>query len=177
MIVTTLIAAALAAAAPLPADAAEDVACVVERTSPVDRLAIAERALGAVGADERAAAAEDRFSAHLAACAERFGWDDPQMLRVSTLGIGLLVREAAAARLAGAGIDKAALDFWFERQDETFRTRAFYDMAEDEAAAAITTLEDGVVPAGLLEAHAGLIGGYLAMRVLAERIARGLPVQ
>jgi hypothetical protein len=176
MIATALIATALGAGAPSSADA-EGVACVMERTAPADRLAIAESALGDEQAQPRSAEAEDRFSGHLAACAERFGWDDAQGLRVSTLGIATMVREGAGARLAGAGIDQSALDLWFDRQTEAFRTRAFYDLADDEADATIMTLEDGVVPPGLLEAHAGLVGGYLAMRVLAERLARGLTVQ
>ena len=176
MIATILIVSALAAASPAAADA-EGVACVMERTLPADRLAIAESAIGGEAAQARAAEAEDRFSGHLAACAERFGWDDAQGLRVSTLGIATMVRDGAAARLVGAGIDTAALDLWFDRQSDAFRTRAFHDMAEDETGAAIMTLEDGVLAPGLLETHAELIGAYLAMRVLAERIARGLPVE
>jgi hypothetical protein len=175
MIATAMIVAALAGTAPNVTDA-EGVACVVERTLPADRLAIAESALGAGEARARSVEAEDRFSGHLAACAERFGWDDAQGLRISTLGIATMVRDAASARLAGAGIDRAALDLWFDRQSEDFRTRAFRDLAEEEAGATIMTLENGVLAPGLLEAHADLIGGYLAMRVLAERLARGLPV-
>jgi hypothetical protein len=173
----SLIFSALIAAAQLPAGTSEGVACVVERTSPTDRLAIADGALGPEAPPGAAAEAEGRFSGHLSACAEQYGWDEPQLLRVSTLGIAALVRGVAQGRLAGAGIDSTALDLWFDRQSEEFRTTAFHTMSEDEAAAAILTLEGDVLAAGQLDAHAGLIGGYLAMRVLAVRVEAGLPVQ
>ena len=151
--------------------------CVVEQVSAGDRLAIAEAALSESPRDPQATEAEERFSTYLADCAQLYGWDEAQILRVSALGISRLVREVARARLAGAGIDGAALDLWFDRQSETFRTTAFHTMDEAEFEAAFMTLQDAVVAADLLDAHAGLVGGYLAMRVLAVRAERGLSVE
>ena len=176
MIPPAVIASALPPGGPSSGDG-EGVDCVVGRVSAADRLAIAEPALSDTPDQAGAVEAESRFSDHLVACAQLHGWDDAQILRVSTLGVSRLVQDVARARLAGAGIDGAALDLWFDRQSEEFRTTAFHTMDEAEFEAALMTLQDSVMAADLLEAHAGLVGGYLAMRVLAVRVERGLPIE
>ena len=173
----TLIVSALIAAVQLPAGTGDGVACVMDRTSPADRLAIAEGALGPERPPGPPSEAENRLGDHLIACADQHGWDEPQILRVSSLAIAGFVRTVAQERLVGAGIDVAALDRWFDRQSDEFRTTAFHSMPEDRVDAALLTLEGDVMPAELLDAHAEIVGGYLAMRIIFIRVAAGLPIE
>jgi hypothetical protein len=152
-----------------------DVACVLDQTSAEDVAAIGGEVLAGAAVEEGGVG--DRLSRHIATCIERFGWDEAQSIRVSTLSITAMARSVALERLGAAGIDVARLDRWFDGQSEAFRTRAFVDMNEEEAAATLDTLAGQALSAELFERNAELIGGYLAARVLALRGERGLPLE
>jgi hypothetical protein len=169
-----LVASLLAIAAP-PAGVEEGLACVIDQTSPEDIDWVGAHVLA--GQDLAHSEQLGRLSAHLADCSERLGWDDAHALRVSTLSVSQMGRTVAVRRLADAGIDSASLDRWFAAQSEDFRTRAFVDMSEDDAAAVIETLAPDVLSAEVFERHGELVGGYLASLVVALRIERGLPIE
>ena len=169
-----LIAAALFLSASTAASNPE-VACVLDQTSAEDVAAIGGEVLAGANVGENGVG--DRLSRHIATCIERFGWDEAQSIRASTLSITAMAHSVALVRLGAAGIDVGRLDSWFDSQSETFRTRAFVDMNEEEAATTLDTLSGQAVSAELFERNAELIGGYLAARVLALRGERGLPLE
>ena len=165
---------ALAVAAP-PAGAAEGVTCVIDQTSPADIEWVGDKIL--TGQDLSDGAELGRLTEHVGACIERFGWDEAQAFRISTLSVSHMARTIALRRLAAAGIDPAALNRWFAAQSEDFRTRAFVTMGEDEAAAVLETLAPDTLSPEMFERHGELVGGYLASLVVAARIERGLPIE
>jgi hypothetical protein len=169
-----LIAAALALAAP-SGTLAEGADCVLGQTSAEDASAIGSDMLS--GGSGATGEIGERMTGHVAACVERFGWDEAQTLRVSTLSLTAMARGVALERLAGVGIDAAALDRWFDAQSEAFRTRAFVDMSEEEAVPVLETLAENTISAEQFEQNAELIGGYLASRVMVVRAELGLPLQ
>jgi hypothetical protein len=169
-----LFAAALAVAAP-PAGVVEGVACVVDQTSPADIDWVGGQILA--GQDLGDGAQMGRLTEHIAACIDRYGWDEPLALQVSTLSVSQMARTIAVRRLSAAGIEPAALDRWFAAQSEDFRTRAFVTMSEEEAAAVLESLAPGTLSPELFERHGELVGGYLASLVVAARIERGLPLE
>ena len=169
-----LIAAALILS-PSAAASGQDVACVLDQTSAEDVASIGGEVLAGAAVGEGSIG--DRLSRNIATCIERFGWDEAKTIRVSTLSITAMAHRVALERLGAAGVDVGRLDRWFDSQSEAFRTRAFVDMAEEEAAATLDTLAGNAVSAELFERYAELIGGYLAARVLALRGERGLPLE
>ena len=169
-----LAAAALIAAAP-PAGITEGVGCVIDQTPAADIEWIGDQILA--GQDLGEGEQLGRLAEHIATCIERFGWDEADALRVSTLSVSQMGRTIALRRLASAGIDPASLDRWFAAQSEEFRTRAFVAMSEDDAAAVIETLAPGTLSPETFERHAELVGGYLASLVVALRVERGLPLE
>jgi len=171
---SVLIAAFMTVAVP-PASAAEGVACVTEQTSAEDVAWVGDHILA--GQDLADGEQVSRLTDHLAACIQRFGWDEAHALRVSTLSVSNMGRTVALRRLAEAGIDHAALDRWFAAQSEDFRTRAFVDMGENEATAVLETLAPGTLSPEMFERHGELVGGYLASLVVALRVERGLPLE
>jgi len=170
----SLIAAALALAAPA-GTLSEGADCILGQTSSEDASAIGSDILS--GRNAATGEIGERMTAHVAACVERFGWDEAEAVRVSTLSVTAMARAVALERLAAAGIDAAAIDRWFDAQSEAFRTRAFIDMSEEEAVPVLETLAEHTISAEQFEQNAELIGGYLASRVLVVRAERGLPIQ
>ena len=169
-----LIAAAMTIAPPV-ASASEGVACVTEQTSADDLAWVGDHILA--GQDLGNGEQVGRLTDHLAACIQRFGWDETHAVRVSTLSVSNMGRIVALRRLAAAGIDSAALDRWFAAQSEDFRTRAFVDMSEDEASAVLETLAPATLSPELFERHSQLVGGYLASLVVAFRVEHDLPLE
>ena len=169
-----LVAAALAVAAPA-SGITEGVGCVIDQTPAEDIEWVGEHIL----AGQELAEGEQlsRLSEHIAACIERFGWDEADALRVSTLSVSQMSRTIALRRLASAGIDPASLDRWFAAQSEDFRIRAFVAMTEEDAAAVLETLAPGTLSPEMFERHGELVGGYLASLVIAARVERGLPLE
>ena len=171
---SVLLAAALIAAAP-PAGATEGVSCVIDQTPAEDIEWVGDHILA--GQELTEGEQLGRLGEHIAACVERFGWNEADALRISTLTVSQMSRTIALRRLASAGIDAAALDRWFAAQSEDFRTSAFVAMSEDAATAIIETLAPDTLSPEMFERHAELVGGYLASLVIAVRVERGLPLE
>ena len=171
--ISFLIAAALAAQA--RPDLSNGVACVIDQTAQEDAASIGAEVLA--GRDIANSGAFDRLTAAIRTCNERLGWNDALGLRVSTVSVSEMSRSGALERLAAAGIDADALDRWFDSQSEDFRLRAFFDMADDEAAGALETLVPDTLAMDVFERNSELVGGYLASRVILLRAERGLPFE
>jgi hypothetical protein len=159
-------------ASPALASPQEDAACIAGRLSAADVAAIVEESM-AGGSSEALA----RITPPLNACSEGRDWTPSRRADAAAYTIGLVDRTSLGQRLAAKGIDPAALDRWFSRQDVEFRTTAFMGMSEAAMTTVFETLAGHEVPAATLEREGPMIGGYLAALVIIERIERGLGLE
>jgi len=169
-----LMAMALLAAQPM-AESVEELACVMDQVSPAEAGVIADDMLAGEGATT--GAGFGGFVGHVTTCADRYGWDEARTVRISSATLGLIGTREFRRRLTAAGLDVAAIDAWFDEQDDEFRTQAFIDLDQETQEQDLATLFDGPVSEADGEAHAELIGGYLAARVVTLRVAQGLPLE
>jgi hypothetical protein len=161
--------AALLLASPAVASPQEDAACIVARLSAADVATVVDESLTG-GSTEIIA----RLTPPLNACSAGQDWTPDRRADATAYTIGVVGRTVLGRRLAARGVDSAALDRWFARQDLEFRTTAFMGMGEAALATVIQSLADHEVPAAKLESEGQMIGGYLAALVIMERIERGL---
>jgi hypothetical protein len=161
--------AALLIASPALASPQEDGACVVGRLSDADVSAIVEETM-AGGSNETLS----RLRGPLETCSAGRNWTPARGGNASAYAIGLVVRRTLGERLVEHGIDAFALNSWFTRQSDAFRTTAFTTMDEAAREAAFATLVDHEVSAEAMERDGAIIGGYVSALVIIERIDRGL---
>jgi hypothetical protein len=89
--------------------------------------------------------------------------------------VAALAARETAANLARDGVDVAAVDRWFERQNDQFKVGAFIDMNDDQAWAILYTLAGQEISRDLMERDRNLIRNYIQSKAATERNARGLP--
>jgi hypothetical protein len=164
--------AVLLLAAPALAGSREDATCVVGRLSAADMAAIVGETQA--GNSRQTVAI---LTAPLAACSEAQEWTPQRRADAAAYAIGLVGRATLGPRLATRGIDSAALDRWFARQSDAFRTTAFTGMSEADMIAAFQTMAGREVPAETLESEGPMIGAYVASLVIIERLDHGLSLQ
>jgi hypothetical protein len=163
---------ALLLASPAFAASREDAICIVGRLSAADVASIVDEST-AGGSNEAVA----RLVPLLDACSEGQNWTPRRRADAAAYAIGLMDAAILGQRLVAKGIDTDVLDRWFTRQSLEFRTTAFMGMSETAVNAAVETLADHEVPAATLERDGRMIGGYLAARVIMERIERGIGLE
>jgi len=161
--IAALLLASPAAAAPL-----EDATCLVGRLSPADVETIVGTTT-AGGSTETLA----RLRGPLEACSAG-NWSRDRQADAAAYAIGLVTRDTLRERLGASGVDAAALDRWFARQSDAFRTTAFVSMSDADMDAAFATLVGHEVSAEAMERNGRTIGGYVGALVIMERIGRGL---
>lgn len=165
--IMVLLLASPAAATPL-----EDATCLVGRLSAADVAVIVEQSMAGSSSEVVA-----RIAGPLDACSAGQSWTPDRRAGAAAYSIGLVNRTTLGRRLGAKGIDPAALDRWFARQSDAFRTTAFMTMSETDMTTAYQTLADREVPAEMLDREGPMIGGYLAALVIIERIERGLGME
>jgi hypothetical protein len=167
----SIAAASLLLASPARAAPADDAACLIARLSEADAVAVVDGILA-----ENSAAMVDRLTGPLQACAEGQDWTGARGEAASGYAAALLVRAVLHDRLSPRGVETEALDLWFARQSEEFRTTGFTTMSAAARDAAIATLVGNVVATEVMEREALSIGNYLGALSTIERIERGLPL-
>jgi len=115
-----------------------------------------------------------RLAGPLDACSAGRNWTPRQSGDAAAYAIGLVVRRTLGERLVEHGIDAFALNSWFTRQSDAFRTTAFTTMDEAARETAFATLVDHEVSAEAMERDGAIIGGYVSALMIIERIDRGL---
>jgi hypothetical protein len=150
---------------------ARDVACVVDQLTPAESRLI-RGSLNDPATQHRLA---ERLGAAQRVCMDRYGWDLPRLNQISMMVVAALVSREMAADLAADGIEVAAIDRWFARQEDRFQVGAFIDMDEAQAWAILDTLKGREVRADLMARNRDTIRTYVQSKAVAERSARGLP--
>jgi len=157
------------AAAPALATPRQDGACLVNRLAPADRPAIVADTLA--GNSQGTVARLDR---PMEACSAGQDWAGARRAAAAAFAIGLVVSGEMRGRLAAHGIDPGAIDRWFARQSDEFRTTAFTTMSGADLEAAFATMVGHEVTAAAMESEGANIGSYVSALVIMERIDRGL---
>ena len=160
--------AALLLASPAAATPHEDATCLVGRLTPADVEAIVGRTM-AGNSNETVS----RLAGPMEACSGG-NWTPDRRANAAAYVIGLVTRRTLGERLGANGVEVAALDRWFARQSDAFRTTAFVSMSEADLEAAFATMVGHEVTADAMERNGESIGGYVGALVIMERIGRGL---
>lgn len=172
-----LLSASLVLAAAQSATIARDVNCVLNQLTP-DVSSLVRNMLQNRGSPQQQELEHElasRLGTAQRVCMDRYGWDMPRLEQVNMMAVATLTSRELAADLAADGVDVAAIDRWFARQNDRFRVGAFIEMDDAQAWAILDTLKGREVPSDLMEWNRNTIRNYVQAKAIAERYARGLP--